>query len=301
VRAYDSQTVEFDHNFIFSTFSPDNLNVWWMNILLIATLAMFWPAFAIFKKSNADKRQRHAVKGIALLAFFSVFMATPLSRPLWKLLSPLQQVQFPWRWLSVASMAFAVLLAATVPFWRQLATGRKRFLALIAGGTFSIALAFSMSHTVREAQYLNSKTFDSTLRSIPGTQGVWQWWPIWVHTPFKRMTTPVETGSRTLVMDSWKPEKRLFHVSAGDPAEMRVRTFFYPHWVATANGASVRVRPDKDGALLVNVPAGEAVIDLEFKEPLRVQLAVVVSIVGLIVIAGLTVFGRRKNSQQLST
>ena len=294
IKAYDSQSVEYFQNFLFISLSPNNLNVWWMNIVLIATLAMFWPAFVLLRKWRGKEPEDRALKGVALLMFFSIFIATPLSWPLWKVISPLQQVQFPWRWLAVTSISLSVMLAAAVPFWTKLAQGRKRFLALIAAGSFAISLAFSLSHTVREAQYLNTNAFESTLRSIPGTQGVWQWWPVWVQAPFKRMTAAVDTGDRTLIVESWEPEKRVFRISAGASGEMRVRTFFYPHWTATANGASLPLRPDANGVLLMTVPADEVNVTLEFKEPSRVTLAIVLSLIGWTLIAGLMLFALRK-------
>jgi hypothetical protein len=296
IKAYDSQSIEFSQNFLFKTLSPDNLNVWWMNIIFAGTLAMFWPTFVLLKHWKRHDVQQRTFNGVAVLLFVSIFMATPLSWPVWKILSPLQQVQFPWRWLGLTSMAFAVMLPAALPFWRKLAKGRKRVLALIAAGTFVISLAFSISHIVREAQYLNAREFDSTLRSIPGTQGVWQWWPIWVKTPTKNMPTAVDAGSRDVVVDSWEPERRVFRVSPGQTGNIRVRTFFYPHWLATADGISLSVRPDQDGALLMSVPETAVSVLLEFKEPTRVRLAVYLSFIGSVAIAGLALLSARKKS-----
>ena len=297
IRAYDSQSTEYSHNFIFSTFSPDNMNVWWMNILVVATLAMFWPAFVLFKKWKALFKEQRLLNCVALLLFFSIFMAAPISWPLWKLLGPIQQVQFPWRWLTVTSMAFPILLAAALPYWRTVASSKRRFVALLAAGTFAISLAFSLSHTVREAQYLNAQKFDATLRSIPGTQGVWQWWPVWVGSfPTTQMTSLVDAGSRSVTVQSWGAEKRQFAVSAGEPREIRVKTFFYPHWSATSDSIDFPVRPDKDGALLITIPATDTSITLEFKEPLRAEVAEVVSVIGFVLIAALALLSLRKRS-----
>ena len=296
IQAYDSQSVEFSQNFLFMTLSPDNLNVWWMNIIFVGTLAMFWPAFVLLRHWKGQRTQQRTVNGVALLLFVSIFMATPISWPVWKILSPLQQVQFPWRWLGVTSMAFAVMLPAALPFWRKQAMGPKRFLALVAAGTFAISLAFSISHIVREAQYLNARDFDSTLRSISGTEGVWQWWPVWARTPIRSMNTAVEAGSRSFVVDSWEPERRVFRVSPGQAGDIRVRTFFYPHWVATADGASLAVRPDQDGALLISIPETAVSVILEFKEPTRVRVAGYLSLIGWLAIAGLALINARKKS-----
>src|ERR1044072_7931907 len=39
-------SVDYRFTFLLSTFSPDNLNVWWMNILLLMTLLLSAPALA---------------------------------------------------------------------------------------------------------------------------------------------------------------------------------------------------------------------------------------------------------------
>jgi len=289
IAAYDAHSTEYSQNFLFRTLSPENVNVWWMNIIVVATLAMFWPAFAILRKlRGADPRHRPVV----VLMFLSVFMATPLSWPVWKLASPVQQVQFPWRWLTVTSMALSILLAASIPYWRNLAKGRTRSLVFIAAGTFAISVAFSLSHTVREAQYLNANAFDRTLRSIPGTQAVWQWWPIWAKAPIKKMEAPIDAGSRPVSVDSWEPERRVFRLAAGEPREVRVRTFFYPYWTATANGATLPITPDQYGAISMRVPSDAVSVTLEFKEPARVSLALVLSFIGWTMIAFVAVLGR---------
>src|SRR5260370_16301922 len=46
-------------------------------------------------------------------------MATPLSRPVWAIVPKLSEIQFPWRWLSVVSLMGALLVAASIPKWKE--------------------------------------------------------------------------------------------------------------------------------------------------------------------------------------
>src|SRR6185295_11055531 len=126
------------------------------------------------------------------------------------------------RWLSITSMAAAVLIGLSIPFWTNVIKTRTRPLAMFALGTIAIALAFSASHIVREARWLTPAQFEQTLNAIPGSLSVYQWLPVWVHEPFPQMTAQVEAGERSVAIDSWTPEKRIFHVSAGDVVEARV-------------------------------------------------------------------------------
>jgi hypothetical protein len=291
-------SVDYRQNFVLSTFSPDYLNVWWMNMLLLATVAMFWPALALIWKSVRSEavvnqaRGRSALMAMGVVVLLTLVMATPLSRPIWDLLRPLQQTQFPWRWLTLTSIVCPLILTAAIPFWRRLALGRKRALVMLAVGTSVLALTFSASHIIREAYWITPSQFQQQLNEIPGSPGVSQWWPAWVREPVQSMSSQVEAGDRTVAIDSWQPERRVFRVGHGQSTTARVRTFFYPHWVATAQGEALAVSHDKDGAMLISLPAKQATITIEFREPARVRYATALTIVGWILIA-LLLSGRR--------
>jgi uncharacterized membrane protein len=159
-------SVDYRQNFVLATLSPDHLNVWWMNILLLATVAMFWPALALLRKSDAHPASENrtegqsALKAMGVVVMLTIIMATPLSRPIWNLLRPLQQTQFPWRWLSLTSIVCPVMVAAAIPFWKRMANSGKRALAMIAVGTAVLAFIFSATHIIREAYWLAPDQFE---------------------------------------------------------------------------------------------------------------------------------------------
>jgi len=287
--------LDYRNNFVLSTFSAEALNVWWMNILLLFTVAMFWPAVVLVKRGarqNSGKSHQSmagATVSIALVLALTLFMATPISRPVWNLLRPLQETQLPWRWLSITSMVLAVLIGLAMPFWVRLSKTRMRPLAMLALGTIAMALAFSVSHVVREARWLTRPQFEQTLSAIPGSTSVYQWLPIWVHEPFPQMSAMVEAEGRSITIDSWTPEKRVFHVSAGDASEGRVKTFFYPHWTASISSQQLATRADQSGALMIALPHEAAEITLEFREPTRVRWAAACTVFGWIFIGGLLI------------
>jgi hypothetical protein len=285
-------TVDYRHNFLFSTFSPDNLNVWWMNILTATTLLLFVPVIAVSVRSSGSRLDSNRLKPVAALTLLSLFMAVPLSYPFWKVLTPLQQVQFPWRWLAIFSMAGSLLTAATLPLWFK-SPMLRRPLRLVVFGCMLVSVAFTLGHSVREAQYRNRQQFASDLQSVSGTSSIDYWIPIWASSTPKTMKSEVEAGSRLVKINQWEPERRSFEVAAGNPIEARVRTFYYPHWVATVDGRPLAVRPDSDGALLISVPSQEANVLLEFREPAQVRVASIFSLGGWIAILGLSIGGKR--------
>ena len=290
-------SVDYRLNFLFSTFSPDNFNVWWMNILTGLTFLLFVPALVFLVRGARRELSSHQLRPVAMLALLSLFMAVPLSYPLWKILPPLQQIQFPWRWLTVFSMAGSVLAAATVPRWLGNAFGMRNPVRLLVLGAVVVSVAFTLAHSVREAQYRNPQQFESDLQSVRGTASVNYWIPVWASSTPKIMKTEVEAGSRLVETNRWEPEHRSFQVAAGNPIDARVRTFYYPHWVATSGGRVLPTRPDRDGALLISLPANEASVDLEFREPQRARFAGLLSAMSCLFIGALVLPALSKGEQ----
>jgi uncharacterized membrane protein len=278
-------SVDYRLNFLFSTFSPDNLNVWWMNIIAFMTLMLFAPAIFVLRRFVKTTP-------VVALTLFAIFMATPLSRPIWYVLKPLQETQFPWRWLVLISMGGSILAAAALP---MISTGirAKRMLML---GAMAIALAFTLSHIVREAQYFPQHKFETMLTDVRGSSCVNYWFPIWARADARKMSTEVEANGRTVAINSWNPEHRKFSVGAGPATEARVRTFYYPHWTATSDAVSLLTRPDKDGALLISLPPNATSVELDFREPRKTKISTMSSLSGLIIIGALVVPFRRRRS-----
>jgi len=279
-------SVDYRVNFLLSTFSPENLNVWWMNIMALMTLMLFAPALLLFKK-------RVALRGhppVIALTLFALFMALPLSRPVWMLLKPLQETQFPWRWLVLISMGGSILAAAGLT---MITPGAKRMLVL---GAMAIAIAFTLSHVIREAQYFPPQKFETMVTNVRGSSCVNYWFPIWARTDARKMLTEVEANGRTVTVSSWRPEHRKFSVAAGPATEARVRTFYYPHWTAMSEAGTLPTRPDKDGALLISLPQNATTVDLDFREPRKTKISTMSSLSGLIIIGMLAFPFKRRRS-----
>jgi hypothetical protein len=124
--------------------------------------------------------------------------------------------------------------------------------------------------------------------------GVYQWMPVWAHAR-PEMNVAAEAGDRDVKVESWSPEKRVFHVGAGAATEARVRTFFYPHWVATAAGRVLETHPDYEGALMISLPPQAADITLEFCEPSRTRYAAVLTAIGWACVAGLFLGSKQRS------
>jgi uncharacterized membrane protein len=278
-------SVDYRLNFLLSTLSPDNLNVWWMNILTLMTLLLCAPALLLLFRRDAVAVRRVA-RPVIILTAFAVFMSLPLSRPIWNVFPALQETQFPWRWLILFSMGMSLLAAAALPLLTEISIRIKRLVIL---GAMAISIAFTLSHVVREAQYLSPQRFENTLTEVRGTASVNYWIPIWARSNPRTMSSEVEAAERIVNVTSWQPQHRQFSVGAGPATEVRVKTFYYPHWIATSQTKILPTRPDSDGALLISMPENATSVDLKFREPSRTRVSFLMSCAGIFLVGALAI------------
>jgi len=170
-------------------------------------------------------------------------------------------------------------------------------------GLVLIAVTFSLSQTVRGATYLSRPTFERMLAPLKESPSIVQWLPIWALAsaynkasyekclPPAATTAKVEAPNRAFRLIEWNDLRRVFEVDAGKAVDARVAIFYYPHWVAEANGQTLSTRPAGDGALLIALPPQQVVVNLEFREPARSQLSATISIISWTLIVSVIIFG----------
>jgi hypothetical protein len=280
-----------------------------MALLATATFLMCVPAFGAFA-GNVRTTSRRALMPLALALVFSIFMSTALSKPVWVIIPYLHKTQHPFRWLAVTSAVAPILMAASVPFWLKQFQQRQRSLAFIMTGLVLFAVTFSLSQTVRGAAYLSRPTFEQMLAPLRESPSIVQWLPIWASASannkasYEKCLPPavtaqkVEVPNRQLRVIEWSDLKRVFEVEAGPAAEARVATFYYPHWIAEADGRALSIRPANDGTLLIALPPQKVVVNLEFREPVRTKLSATISIISWTLIGSLLIFGSFKRKRR---
>jgi uncharacterized membrane protein len=272
----------YSNNFVLSALSPDNLTVWWVNILTLMMLLLCAPVVLLFFR-NASA-QRRVIRPVIVVTAFALFMSLPLSWPIWRVLRPLQETQFPWRWLAIFSMGASIVAAAALPFVMNTARNLGRPKRMLIFGAMAISVAFTMSHSVREAVYFSRTKFDSMLTSVRGTPSLNYWLPFRAQPNPRKMPNEVEIAGRNVTVASWQPEQRSFSVDAGTVTEARIRTFYYPHWVARNETGFLPTRRDQDGALLIELPQQATSVQLDFREPRRTKVSTTASLSGLMII-----------------
>ena len=277
-------------NFLFSPAALANRNTWYANILALAAIGFLLPGIVLVRVWFKNRRYR-GLRPALILSVLTFLMATSLSRPIWALIPKLWEIQFPWRWLSITSLAGSLLVAASLPKWKAIFRTHLRPRDLVVGLAFALSLAFIVSEIVVDCDYLNRTRFNTMAKESRGAISFKDWLPVTarelLHVDLKK--GKVDAGERSVVLQSWEPERRQFQVAAGPATQARVRTYYYPHWVATADGQQLPTRAAEDGAVLISIPPNAVNVTLEFREPARVGISALISFLGWFLIGALCV------------
>lgn len=209
--------------------------------------------------------------------FIAAFMATTYSKFIWDVLPFFAYIQFPWRWLSVASL-FLALCASALIF--AIENRIARFIYALVG----VVLLAIVSVTIFKPE-----------KSISGYEE-------WYYTDRNRISThmspvlpdfiPIQvsdevfaqpvTNSKVLVceLDQSCPfeytvvsnltHKKIVQVTLSQPQSIIFATADFPGWQVKLNGVQVEKLISDQGLIQVAVPKGEHEIEIIFENtPVR--------------------------------
>jgi hypothetical protein len=264
---------DYRNNFLFSPYALTNTNTWYSSFWGFATLAFFAPAMILLWRRKKDEAQPK-LRAVAWVGLGALVMTTDLSRPVWWLVPKLKDVQFPFRWLTVVSLCGPLLLAASWEKWRDCWREMQARHFVPALG-FLFALLVIVQYIIREAPYKPAQLFEEQISDARPGPSHKDWLPAQAQEVknMPRLDAPAEAPGRALTVQTWTPQKRVFHVAAGAPVNARVKTYFYPHWQAAAGPRPLATAAGDKGELLIALPAEATTVTLDFVEPPRTRYA----------------------------
>ena len=225
-----------------------------------------------------SKGKDFKMPGVWILFGASVFLAIPFSRFVWDAVKPLQEVQFPWRWLAIVSITAPMLAAIYVDQFAAWFKTKERPLALIVAGCVLAFATYSASQVIRQAPYIEKREVANYLDKTSTDIGFTFWWTNWTRQEAFDIKEKVVAENRSPQIQKWTATEKEFQISDGNAGKARVAVFYHPNWKATADGAPAAVEPDANGALIITVPAAKTNVKLNFQEPFAVETGRKISI-----------------------
>lgn len=225
----------------------------YIDLIIILTATMLLP-FIVFwfwkRKCSADSNWR-PLFAISSVSLVGLFMMSKASFPVWYLLTPLQRIQFPWRWLAVVSVLAPISFALSITRLKEWLPEHRSRIAVFVFAFIVIIVSFDIRQTFARPSRVDRPEFhnmaDMAFRSAQKHSQHWR--PKWAKQAALDVSDRVMAPGRYVEVTGWDRYHRAFNVGAGEPGQIRVSTFYYPNWKASVNGQSVQVGMDENGAI----------------------------------------------------
>jgi hypothetical protein len=255
--------------------------LWHFDAIILITLIFFAASLITFlvSRGSAEANALRSRVGVGLLATggLAIFMLSVSSLNVWNSVSLLQKIQFPWRWLALASIATAALFGLSIPLLLFKRGKFRRWVAYPVTALILAALAYNVSQNIIPSTPLSRAQFQEKIDGMYDEEACDCWWPIWAKREAldqRRLTIDGRSAEVTYLHE----EQRTISVSDGDAGVLRVPTFYHPYWTAAVNGLAQPVEKDENGSILIPVGSGPQKVELSFNEPWYIAWASYVSL-----------------------
>jgi hypothetical protein len=237
---------------------------------------------------NASFRPR---VGVFCLA---VCVLLPIAKPLWWVLTPLQQVQFPWRFLLPVSLFAAVLWAEK---WQMSRSEKGAWIVLLL--PLAALMASASFQVADKSQSDNERTIDALASSYS-------------NAPEYMPKAAAEKGWFYFQQEGGKPSERakgfvspcLRHIEAAMwevedcSGSVVLPQFYFPGWVAMSEDKRLALDADPDSGLVrVHLPLGTSTLYLQRETLPQEILGIKISAAAWLLwcaLLGYAVFSRRR-------
>ncbi len=298
--AFTDRTYDFHQNFLGSIlYFPSGVygetSLWFTDLLFGITLAMIIPSVIVIYLCGSKKREIFPF--LAVLAG-AIFFSTPLSTWLWEHLELLRKIQFPWRILGLISLAGSVLIAGGIDQLSVIFITRLRPFGIVAAGLIIAGVVFTTAQVIKPADYSSRAEFDDHFDAYRADESYECWWPVWAKRGAFANHEKVTSNFREVENLEWTGADRTFVLGPGEEEKVRVATFYYPFWRATANGENVAVASDEDGTITLTVPGGRSTVRLFFEQPFYETIAGFSSLIAWLFLVSVLAVGHAARLKQ---
>jgi hypothetical protein len=240
------------------------------------------------------------------VSLVSVFMMTPLSKWIWSALSPLQKIQFPWRFNTVLSLAAATLVGFVF--------ARARRFSLFAFSSVVLCLLSVWAYDLNRRawfsypiHYVDSVVVNERTKWLEQKRDQNEVRPRWVVSLrekdlaalLNRVGKTAELpgaafldGAGQVEIQTWDFARMTFAVDSTAKATLTISQFYFPGWEARLDNTSeLQPAPSIPGGLVsVTVPQGTHIVELKRVWTKPEVTGGVVSVCSLIVLLALLIW-----------
>ncbi len=264
---------------------------WQLGILNLGIFLVSFPLLFI---------KRLPQKALLVLGFFlfilSSFMTLKLALPLYEVIKPLRQVQFPWRFLALNVLSLPLL--ATPIFSLAEEKFKKHF--YLFGGLIMVILMVSGLPYARGHNYEVKTDYYYLYGIVNNTEGVAtqpRWSALPGSYPKKTVQLQIIEGMGTIEEISLTSELHAFKINAQTPLNLVDNTFYFPGWQITVDNQQVPIEFQNEafrGLITFKIPSGSHNVEVKFGETKLRRLADIISLGSLLFLLVLILISKLK-------
>jgi hypothetical protein len=283
---------KYDYNFLEYLSKSDgvkNFSIYIYQVTVFTLLIGVSCYFKIIKSQLSNKYENTFWLMVIGMSFFLMF---PVSGIIWENVSIIQNIQFPWRFNILISLATPALIAAMLRTEYNLndtlfSTSHLAVTGLIVVLVYlglSTSLNISNEHIKDELRYVTANSLDFNL-------GAPEYLPRWVPVSEKEKFISGTIDHAEMVINNVKnrnvtliknePRSLEIEVSGITDGELTISQFYYPGWTAILKDQEEKlpVKISKEGLLDISVPSGRHIMLVKLESTIEERLGQVISFI----------------------
>lgn len=239
-------------------------------------------------KQKLDLQKRMAIFFAATLLIV-LFLTQEISLPVWKIVTPLQYMEFPWRLLSVVSLSVSFLATYLLFCLSRRLNGK---MMIVLGLILLAGLFYLNRNHWRANEYYTWIDYWQNSGGYSGTTTkAAEHIPKWHNSneqflPY--IPSRVTEGQARVENLVRKTNLHRFRIEVDEPSVIVDRTDYFPGWNVYANGSSVKILdpydPRANGLIAFNLLPGEYIVDVRLEEAMPEKVADAVSLSALMLV-----------------
>jgi hypothetical protein len=284
-----------------------SLRYFWMPFEVVVLLGSVF----LVAVSRLNRLQRTEFLFWSAVIVSAVFMMASLSAFIWKVISPLQMIQFPWRFNAILAVAICPVVAFSATILKR----SRRLPDIGAIAIIALVCIIWVQGAAKKAYTVlrnpNDRSMGETRdRMLLLGQDTDALRPVWASLPGNGgLETPAynagesaygSTAEINVKYLNWKPGDIEMTVDSVTENTVKVRHFYFPGWKAyLADGRILAVKPSRpDGLISIDLPGGFHRIRLRLEKTPAERKAQWISLASLLIAAGAIAAGFLRREQQ---
>ena len=291
-------------NFLYTAINdPEHTIFNWIASSIAVLMMLLAGAAALMARPREDDDSgtltRKLWYALVLLAGLATILMLRCTSIFWEHLPKLRFVQFPWRWMSLLSVVFAMFLGS--------AMARQRWGWICAVVTF--ALIGTTGVVLVKRGWWDTQDIPALREAIAqgsGFDGTDEYDPqgddhtnIPVKSPQAMVidtdSMPGPNSIPNIRVDRWSPEEKEVTVNTREKFFLGLRLLNYPTWHVELNGAAITPESGDDfNQMIVPLPAGESHVHVRFTKTKDRTVGIFLTLGGVLITLWLFITGSQK-------